>query len=130
MSILRVIALGALGVVAWDTVAAIAARALSFPYVWASVGSWGLYLWIGYAAAAPPRGIGAAAGSAAAVALVDATIGWTISWQLGPGRPPEDLERVPALLSAVLIVVVTMAILGSLGGLARRFGRATVADPE
>jgi hypothetical protein len=123
MSIARLVLLGAVAVVAWDTIASFAARILEFPYVWASVGSWILYLWIGYQAAAPPRGVAAAAGAAAAVALVDASIGWAISWKIGPGRPTDAQMSGVALVGTVITVMAFMALVGALGGAARRFVR-------
>ena len=118
------IVLGGIGaVLAFDLVASLAARGLRFPYAWASLGSYVLYLLIGYVAARAATGspISNAAVAAALAGLADASAGWAIAWWLGPGRSPTGLAMTPAKWFAVAVIVVAVAAgIGVVGGLAGR----------
>ena len=50
------------------------------------------------------------------VAFIDATLGWYISWVIGPGRPQSNLTSAQ-ISRTVLIVSVTRAALSFIGGL-------------
>jgi len=56
-------------------------------------------------------GIGAVAGGL--VAMVDATIGWAISWYIGPGRIP---HATPRPITRIALLVTGYGALG--GGIA------------
>src|SRR5205085_2253381 len=81
-------AAGCVAIVAFDVLASIASRVLGFPYSRASVGSYFIYLAIGFIAARAAESDRAKTGAAtAAVAgLAEASIGWAASWALGPGQ--------------------------------------------
>jgi hypothetical protein len=58
--------------------------------------------------------------SGAGVAFIEATIGWWLSWVIGPGRLPETISkeaRPKAIINAIVIVTSTGALFGSLGAL-------------
>ena len=79
---------GALAVVVFDAIAAIASRKMEVPYGWASVGSWILYGGFGYLAARayPAAPLQAALMTGVVLGVTDATAGWATSWAIGVGR--------------------------------------------
>lgn len=67
-----------------DLLGSYAAKAFGFNYAWMIVASLACYLWVGYAAYDGRVGAGALAASI--VAFWEGTVGWAISWAVGPGR--------------------------------------------
>jgi hypothetical protein len=112
----RVIWLGALVIVAFDIVASVASRTIGFPYSDAAVGSYVIYAVFGFAIGRR-AGVGGASLGVAMIATVEATIGWALSWVIGPGRPPNGMPRFGALASTVALVAATGAVLGAMAGL-------------
>jgi hypothetical protein len=118
------IILGGVGaVIGYDLLASLASRSLGFPYASASVGSYILYLLIGFVAArhasvAPIRHAAVAAGIAG---LADASVGWAISWALGPGRLPAGIQMTAA--QRVITALIVGAVAAGLGALAGVLGR-------
>ena len=51
--------------------------------------------------------------------LVDSTLGWYISWVIGPGRPVVEMDST-AIISTIFFVTLLGAILGFIGGLIGR----------
>lgn len=120
-STVRLIVAGAAAVVAFDALASAVSRATGISYTWASLGSWILYAGTGYlvARSAPVSAVRMAAIAGAVLGATDASIGWAISWMIGPGRMPEELT--PARWVWTLIFMMAMAAgIAALGG---RFGR-------
>jgi hypothetical protein len=120
---IRVAVLGAAAVVTFDILASLASRRFGFAYARASFGSYLIYLGIGFFAArvSASNAIGVAALVAGIAGLIDASIGWAVSWALGPGRLPETVQLgVARWVSTALIVVVFAAAVGALGGIAGR----------
>lgn len=119
----RLIGVGVAAVLLFDLLASLASLRFGFSYGRASVGSYLVYLAIGFVAArtAATGPIAAAAFAAGAVGLADASIGWAISWALGPGRLPATQPLTPARwLRTAAFVVVLAAVVGALGGVAGR----------
>lgn len=108
----NVVLLGIAAVVVYDTLASIGSLALGFPYAGAAVGSLAIYFGAGFFAARyKSRWFGLLAGLV--VGLSDATIGWGISWALGPGRfPAGTFTFVQLLLSAASAVVLATICAG------------------
>jgi hypothetical protein len=111
---------GALFVVIFDPVASYAAETLHFPYprVWPITAL--AYAAVGFAAMRSSRAFRAAIATAVCVGLVEATVGWTTTWQLGAtrllARELTGLEIVYEIVAAV----VASAVLGAIGaGVAR-----------
>jgi hypothetical protein len=123
----KVVLVGALSVLAFDMIAALASRQFGFAYASASVGSWFIYGLVGYFAAQTGGGIPAAALAGAAMGLVDATAGWAISWAIGPGRLPAGTLTPGRWLASAIFVVLSGAALGALGGLV---GKWTASSPR
>lgn len=118
----RVWAVSAAAVLVLDTGGALGSKAFGFSYASLSPLSFVIYTAAGLAAG---RLAGMKAGmvAGALAGLVEATIGWAISWRIGPGRPdtrigPEDIAVT------VLIVVVTGAVFGLIGGALGQWLRA------
>jgi hypothetical protein len=116
--LIRVITVGCIVVVLFDIVAALAARQFGFPYDRASIGSYFIYLLIGFAAGRSARVDRAKVGAmAAAVAgVADASVGWAVSWAIGPGRAPSGTLSPGEWMLAAAIVVVFAAAIGYMGG--------------
>ena len=112
---------------AFDAAASVASVALQFPYQYASVGSALIYVAFTFLAA---RKFGFWRGvlMGAALGCVDATLGWAISWAIGPGRvPPEQISLgiwAFTLASVVGIGTICGLIGAGMGALTRKSPRA------
>jgi hypothetical protein len=89
--LLPVIGLGSIAVIILDAVGSYASNKFGFRYTKLVLGSFCIYGCVGALAAHNGSvGIGAVAGGLVAM---DATIGWAISWYIGPGRVPHPSPR-------------------------------------
>ncbi|WP_157604379.1 hypothetical protein [Rhizobacter sp. Root1221] len=115
MSFSKLLWITALVVIAYDVVASLASLILGFSYAYAGIGSAIIYAGAGFLAASavgfrPTILVGVAAG------LVDATIGWTVSWAIGPGRLASgelSLAKWFGAASSVVVLAVVCAAAGS-----------------
>ena len=112
---IKIVLIGAMAVLVFDTVASVLSLSTGLTYGWFSIGSSALYLIFGYLAARRSKWFfGGLVG--AFLGLVDSTLGWTISWTIGPGKP--DIEMNIVLLAVtVVFVMIVAAVLGLIGGL-------------
>ena len=125
----RVLVIAALTVVVFDTIGSLASNATGFPYGLLAPVSFLIYAAAGFFAFRH-GGFRTAAVGGGMTALVDATLGWAISWVIGPGRPPEGLGMGFLLFTAASVVVMAV-LLGLAGGLvARLTGKRPRADSE
>ena len=124
----RIVMLGLLAIVTFDVLASVASRALNFWYPYATVGSWLIYATVGLLAGRATS-VSAAAVAGAAVGFVEATLGWGVSWLIGPGRVGADIPTVGAVALIIVVVTLVGAGIGALGGVAgrRSAGRAARA---
>jgi len=107
MNPVTVIAVGCLAVLAFDLLGATASRWLRFPYSRLVTGSYAIYTATGVVAAhIGPVWTGIVAG--AIVAFVDATIGWAISWWIGPGCPSAAASLSRARMIRIVALVTMM----------------------
>jgi hypothetical protein len=118
---IRTTLIGVVVIIAFDALAALASLATGIGYGWATLGSWILYAGFGYlvartAAEAPLR---AAARTGLTLGLADASLGWAVSWGLGPGRVPGGLSVTAWVLTVVLVTALAAGI-ASLGGVVAR----------
>ena len=118
----RVVIVSGVAVLLFDTVVSIAAEQLGFSYGALIPISFLIYAVAGFAAG---RAAGWKAGVVAGslTAFIDATLGWAISWQLGPGRPPEGFTGIGAIVIVILTVTVSGAVFGLVGGALAQLGR-------
>src|SRR5512147_1657727 len=118
MSILKTALLGIVAVVAFDAIASLASVRFGFAYVNATVGSAVVYATFGLLAGCT-RTLVTSAMVGAVMGLTDATLGWAVSWYIGPGRlPPGQLTIASWAKSAVTVVIIAMmyAMIGGLVG--------------
>ena len=118
----RLVATGIAVVLAFDVAAALASVLIGYPYEYASAGSVLIYATAGYRAF---RGAGlkAAIGAALCIEAADATLGWALSWWIGPGALPED-QRTTLFIAVSIAFAFLFAALcaGGGAGLARLIG--------
>ena len=103
-----IILAGAGAVLAYDTLGSFASKRMGFAYRRLAKGSYVIYAVVGFCAAL----VGAfwsGVQSAAVVGLVDATAGWFISWQIGPGRLPEGTVLNEGKFLVIVVLVTLMA---------------------
>jgi hypothetical protein len=120
---IKVILGGILAVLVFDALASIASQSFGFAYASASIGSYLIYLGIGYFAArhASARPLAAGALAAAVAGLADASLGWMISSALGAGSLPAGVRLTATRwIGTALVVVVLAAAVGALGGVVGR----------
>jgi hypothetical protein len=109
--------------------ASLASQRLGFAYARASFGSYLIYLAIGFVAAR-----GAAANAVAVAALtavagfVDASMGWALSWRIGPGRLPGGASlTIGRWIATAAFVIALAAAVGAVGGIAGHRSASGVA---
>lgn len=122
--------LGSAAVLVFDLLASLASRHFRFAYAHAGFGSYLIYLAIGFfaARASISNALGVAALAAGFAGLVDASLGWAISWTIGPGQLPQGTQlTIPRWVGTAIFVVALAAAVGALGGLAGRRSASSVA---
>ena len=115
MQSVRFFALACAAVVVFDAVASFASLAIGFNYAHSVFGSAVLYVVFAYFCA-KRFGFWRAVLLGAAMGLTDATLGWAISWAVGPGRPTEGTLAPSVFVLTAIAVVVLGALLGLIGG--------------
>ena len=120
----RVLLIGCGAVLAFDAVASLASVAFGLPYWYAGIGSFLIYLLVG-AAAARHVSIRLSALTGAVVGLVDATLGWAISWLVGPGRKAAGNLTPAHFLGTAVLVALLASVVAALGASLNRHGPAS-----
>ncbi|MFN2565308.1 MAG: hypothetical protein ABR499_09910 [Gemmatimonadaceae bacterium] len=112
----RGIMYGAVAVLALATLASMASRLLGFEYALLAPLSFLVYAGVGaYVGLAAP--VSRATLSGGAVGAIDATLGWMISYAIGPGRPgPGERITVLGFVNTLLFVACLAAVSGAIGG--------------
>jgi hypothetical protein len=124
-TVLRVAILVMLG---WELLACALSLTLHIPFERFALGDLTIYFGAGLALARRSGLLSGPVGSAA-IAAVDATVGWTITWLLGPGRPADGWSHPWAIVATSLGVVFLAALLGFGAGVVGEFFRLRpVAD--
>ena len=106
--------LGALAVVVFDALGSYASVRFGFAYTKLSPGSSIIYGIVGFSAGRTGA-LHTGAIAAAIVAAIEATVGWAISWYVGPGRLAPGQATPHRILSTVVTVSAIGAICGSAG---------------
>lgn len=109
----RTVFVGVLGILLYDSIGALASRSFGFDYSWLIIGTSLIYVFIGFSIT------GTLAFSLLAgmlVGLFDSTVGWYISWMIGPGQPQIEIG-VPAIVLTIFFVTFLGGVLGFIGGL-------------
>src|SRR5947208_2681664 len=117
---------GATIVVVFDTLGALASQQLGFRYSILSIGSYLIYLAITYRSG-KQAGVFVATIAGAGIGLIDSTLGWALSWSIGPGRPPQPMSGTE-IVGAIVFVTLFGAALGLVGGaVGRTIGKRVAA---
>jgi len=114
--VVRWLIIGPIAVVAFDTLASIAARTLDFDYgsLWPL--SVLLTVTVAFLAGQDTGLVRAGVFAGLALEFVNSTVGWAVSWVIGPGAPaPADRDALPVVLTALGVTAVG-AIEGFVGG--------------
>lgn len=119
-SLLRILLVASIAVLVLDTFGSLASKAFGFPYSSLAWGSLIIYAAAGFFAARG-GGLRTAALGGGAVALVDTTLGWAISWALGPGRPLAGYGGMGPIAGTIALAWLTGIASGLVGGLIARF---------
>ncbi len=115
MQLSKFFALSSLSVIAFDAVASIASLALGFSYSYAALGSAVLYIVFAYFAARA-FGFWAALLLGAVMGITDVTLGWAVSWVIGPGRVAVDTLTPMDWFFTATFATVLGAVYGLIGG--------------
>ena len=110
----KIVRLGVLAVLTFDTVASFASVGFGFPYEYAAVGSVLIYGTVGYVVFRR-LGLLSAVGAALLVEVVDATLGWYISWQIGPGALPAEQTTTAVIATTIVFVLIFAAVCAVIG---------------
>lgn len=123
--LIPIMTLGMVAVVTYDAVTAFIALSANFPYEWFSLGSFIIYAFFGFLGARRSKWfLGAVVGGF--VGLADSTVGWAVSWNIGPGRPDIDMNLplfAIAIAITIAIAVSLAAVLGLVGGALSLIGK-------
>jgi hypothetical protein len=119
-SLLRILVVASIAVLGLDTLGSLASKAFGFPFSSLAWGSLIIYAAAGFFAARG-GGLRTAALGGGGVALVDTTLGWAISWALGPGRPAAGYTGMGPIVGTVTLAWLTGIASGLLGGVIAHF---------
>jgi hypothetical protein len=121
--IILIALLGSLAIVLFDIFSSFASLNFNIPYSLFSVGSFLIYACVGFFGAKYGN-LWKAALAAGIVGFTESTVGWYISWLIGPGRFEIEISQAVFVFTIIVIVifaVVTAALLGLIGGLLSRW---------
>lgn len=110
-----VLLIGILSVITFDTIGSLTSRRFGFNYSYLTVGSLLIYAIVGFFAS-KYNGLGFAPLASGIIGLVDSTLGWYISWIIGPGRPPLEIDS-NYIIKAISLVIILSTVTGFIGGL-------------
>ena len=125
----RLIAIFALVVVAWDAAASLLSLMTTVPYGWSVVVSTPIYLFLGYRVVLRHSTLSAFS-VGILVALVDATLGWAIAWWIGPGRPRGHHPPWIHVFAGLFAVLLCASFAGLGGFVARKLASRRRARQE
>ncbi len=111
---IRSIVIGIIAVLLFDTLTAVISSSTGLRYEWFSIGSAIIAILFGFLVARQSRWfVGGLAG--ALLGFADSTVGWMISWTIGPGRPEPEMS-IAEIFFVIIFVTVETAVLGLVGG--------------
>ena len=116
----RVALVGMGAVIVFDAIASLASLGTGFNYEYSAFGSLLLYGAFGYWAGRV-RTITSAAFVGALMGLSDASLGWAVSWILGPGRWESGIPSLTTWALIALQIVAVAALCGLLGGVLGKY---------
>ena len=110
----KIVGYGVLAVLAFDTTASFASVNFGFSYGYAIVGSVLIYAMVGYFVFRH-RGFFSAIAAALLVEVVDATLGWYISWQIGPGALPAGQATIAVIATIIALAFFLAVVCAGIG---------------
>jgi hypothetical protein len=115
----KIVFIGMFAVLAFDTIASYASLILGFPYENASIGSILIYGAIGYICFRC-CGFLKALTAALLVEIIDSTLGWYLSWVIGPGALPPEQTNNTTIGITIIMVMIFAVVCSALGAGAAR----------
>jgi hypothetical protein len=115
MQIGKFFGLACITVLLFDALASFASLVIGFNYGRASFVSAVMYIAFTFFCARK-FGFGTALLLGAAMGLTDATLGWAISWAIGPGRLAAEIYSPSAVVFTAVLMVVLGLTYGLIGG--------------
>lgn len=109
-----ILLIGSFSVVIFDTIGSLASRKFGFSYSYLLIGSLLIYAIVGFIAT-KYNGLMFAPLAGGITGFIDSTLGWYISWAIGPCRPAVEVDA-NYIFTAILFVVVLSTIFGLVGG--------------
>jgi hypothetical protein len=106
-------------ILAFDTLASFASKIFQIEYGLFSLGSIVIYTGIGFFGEKYGN-LALAIISSAITGIIDSTLGWYISWLIGPGRVDAELD-LTIILSTIVFVAFFASLFGTIGGLISYF---------
>lgn len=114
MKVLKFLLLASLSVVVFDAAASVASLAFGFSYSCATIGSAILCMAFAFSAARM-SGFRIALLTGMVMGVTDVTIGWAVSWAIGPGRI--DIDLTPSVwMYTLLFAAILGVVYGVIGG--------------
>jgi hypothetical protein len=113
-----------LAIVAFDAVASIISRTSGIEYTRFAYGSYLIQAAAGFFGRRSGLSFWGATLLGTWVGFVEATIGWAVSWWIGPGRVEGPLA-VEMLIGIVLYVAIGATVLGAVGAFLGAFKRSS-----
>lgn len=111
----KIALLGMSVIVVYDVLASVISLQTGLPYESFSFGSLLLYAVFGLLAFRTSNLLGSLL-VGASMGFVEATLGWYLSWIIGPGRPSVPFSP-SEIIFAIVFVTITAAVIGLIGGL-------------
>jgi hypothetical protein len=122
---MRWVLVGCVVIVGFDALGAAAAEQLDFPYEYLFPISLAIYGNVAFLAARERGRTAAGVIAGATVAFAEATVGWAVSWLIGPGKLEGDYPGTFIVTATIVGVVGTGALIGLIAGrIATRAKRA------
>jgi hypothetical protein len=123
MKIAKTVLIFGMIILLFDTVTALFSLTYSVSYTKFVFGSWLIYVMSGFVVERA-NWLWKSIVMGTAIAGIDSTLGWLISWQLGPGRIPErlittDELKYGTIFITIIIVTLTGSVMGLVGGAIR-----------
>src|SRR5437867_1019285 len=114
---LKVVIAGSIAILLFDAVGSLASRRWEFPYSRLMVGSFLVYLLTGFFVAAISHDEHDWIHAGIVVGLVESTLGWAISWRIGPGRSPTTPVTRSRIVTTIIIVFALGGFFAFVGAL-------------
>lgn len=114
-ALVRYILIGSALVVGLDAIYASISLYSHIAYPWFALPQIAFYAVLAWVVASNRANWRAGAVAALFVSIVESTLGWWVSWLIGPGRPP--VHEPVMLITGVLFAIASCSIIGTISAL-------------